>query len=150
MGNLEQQLATMLKQPIEALGFELVGIEYIRSRNPLLRIYIDHENGVNVDDCAAVSRQVSTLLDVEDPISSTYSLEISSPGLDRPLFTLDQYERFIGETVGINLRIAVSNRRKWEGTIKGVKGDMITLTVNGKDESFAFTNIQKANIVPKF
>lgn len=150
MANLVQQLTTILKQPIEAMGFELIGIEYIRSRNSVLRIYIDHANGVNVDDCMEVSGQVSALLDVEDPISSAYNLEISSPGLDRPLFTLEQYQRFISEKIVIQLRIAVANRRKWEGIIKAVNGEMIVLEIDNKDETFAFTNIQKANIVPKF
>lgn len=150
MANLVQQLTVILKQPIEAMGFELVGIEYIRSHNPLLRIYIDHANGVNIDDCADVSRQISALLDVEDPIASAYSLEISSPGLDRPLFTLEQYQPFIGERIAIQLRIAVANRRKWEGIIKAINGEMITLEVANKNETFAFTNIQKANVVPKF
>lgn len=133
-----------------ALGFELVGIEYIRSRNPVLRIYIDSESGITVDDCADVSRQVSSVLDVEDPITDAYTLEVSSPGMDRPLFTLEHYQRFMGEDITIALRIAVANRRNWKGTITAIDGDMITLLVDGKAETFAFGNIQKANIVPKF
>lgn len=148
--NLEQQLVNIIQGPVSALGFELVGIEYIRSRNPILRIYIDSENGITVDDCADVSRQVSAVLDVEDPITTTYSLEVSSPGMDRPLFTIEHYQRFIGEMITLSLRIAVANRRNWKGEIKAVDGEMITLIIDGKDEVFAFGNIQKANIVPKF
>lgn len=150
MDNLEQQLAKMIEKPINALGFELIGIEFVRSRNSVLRVYIDSENGINVEDCADVSRQISAILDVEDPISAAYTLEVSSPGLDRPLFTAEQYKRFIGENVMINLRAAVTNRRKWQGIIKQVDGEKITLAVDGKDEIFACNNIQKANIVPKF
>ncbi len=140
----------MISAPVEALGFELVGLEFIRARVSTLRIYIDSENGITVDDCADVSHQVSAVLDVEDPISVLYNLEISSPGLERPLFTAEHYQRFIGEEVSLVLRIAMQNRRKWLGIIKTVDGEMITVTVDGKDEVFALSNIQKANLVPHF
>ncbi|EYU16449.1 MULTISPECIES: ribosome maturation factor RimP [Photorhabdus] len=150
MSTLEQKLTAMISAPVEALGFELVGLEFIRARVSTLRIYIDSENGITVDDCADVSHQVSAVLDVEDPISVLYNLEISSPGLERPLFTVEHYQRFIGEEVSLVLRIAMQNRRKWLGIIKTVDGEMITVTVDGKDEVFALSNIQKANLVPHF
>ncbi|NHB92181.1 ribosome maturation factor RimP [Photorhabdus cinerea] len=150
LSTLEQKLTAMISAPVEALGFELVGLEFIRARVSTLRIYIDSENGITVDDCADVSHQVSAVLDVEDPISALYNLEISSPGLERPLFTAEHYQRFIGEEVSLVLRIAMQNRRKWLGIIKTVDGEMITVTVDGKDEVFALSNIQKANLVPHF
>jgi len=151
LASLEQRLEDIIRAPIMVLGFELVGVEYIRSRNPVLRIYIDSDNGITVDNCADVSRQVSAVLDVEDPITTAYSLEVSSPGMDRPLFTLEHYRRFLGEEITISLRIAIANRRNWKGVIKAVDdNEMITLTVDDKDEIFALSNIQKANIVPKF
>ncbi|MCC8372804.1 MULTISPECIES: ribosome maturation factor RimP [Photorhabdus] len=150
MSTLEQKLTAMISAPVEALGFELVGLEFIRARVSTLRIYIDSENGITVDDCADVSHQVSAVLDVEDPISVLYNLEISSPGLERPLFTAEHYQRFIGEEVSLVLRIAMQNRRKWLGIIKTVDGEIITVTVDGKDEVFALSNIQKANLVPHF
>ncbi|OWO80880.1 ribosome maturation factor RimP [Photorhabdus luminescens] len=150
LSTLEQKLTAMISAPVEALGFELVGLEFIRARVSTLRIYIDSENGITVDDCADVSHQVSAVLDVEDPISVLYNLEISSPGLERPLFTAEHYQRFIGEEVSLVLRIAMQNRRKWLGIIKTVNGEMITVTVDGKDEVFALSNIQKANLVPHF
>lgn len=150
MATLEQRLTEMIDAPVSALGFELVGIEYIRSRNSTLRIYIDSENGITVDDCADVSHQVSAVLDVEDPITEAYTLEVSSPGLERPLFTVKHYEQFVGEDVAVTLNMAVQNRRKWSGKIKSINGEMITIDVDGKDEMFAFSNIQKANLVPKF
>ncbi|WP_445495330.1 ribosome maturation factor RimP [Photorhabdus sp. SF281] len=150
MSTLEQKLTAMISAPVEALGFELVGLEFIRARVSTLRIYIDSENGITVDDCADVSHQVSAVLDVEDPISVLYNLEISSPGLERPLFTAEHYQRFIGEEISLVLRIAMQNRRKWLGIIKTVDGEMITVTVDGKDEVFALSNIQKANLVPHF
>ncbi len=150
LSTLEQKLTELISAPVEALGYELVGIEFVRARTSTLRIYIDSENGINVDDCADVSHQVSAVMDVEDPITVAYHLEVSSPGLDRPLFTVEHYERFAGQDVSVVLRIAVQNRRKWQGTIKSVEGEMVTLSVDGKDEVFALSNIQKANIIPRF
>ncbi|PHM66868.1 hypothetical protein Xsto_00892 [Xenorhabdus stockiae] len=140
----------MISAPVEALGYELVGLEFIRARVSTLRVYIDSEEGITVDDCADVSHQVSAVLDVEDPIPGLYNLEISSPGLDRPLFKAEHYQRFMGEEISLMLRMAMQNRRKWQGIIKAVDGEMITVTVDGKDEVFALSNIQKANLVPHF
>ena len=120
--------------------------DYCAGRSTGLR----SEDGINVDDCADVSHQVSAVLDVEDPITVAYNLEVSSPGLDRPMFTAEHYVRFTGEEVALVLRMAVQNRRKWQGIIKAVDGEMITVTVEGKDEVFALSNIQKANLVPHF
>ncbi|AYH04585.1 ribosome maturation factor RimP [Pectobacterium parmentieri] len=150
LSTLEQKLTEMISAPVAALGYELVGIEFIRSRQSTLRIYIDSEDGITVDDCADVSHQVSAVLDVEDPITVAYNLEVSSPGLERPLFTAEHYLHFIGEEVTVVLRMAVQNRRKWLGVINAVDGEMITITVEGKDEVFALSNIQKANLVPHF
>lgn len=144
MSTLEQKLTEMITAPVEAPGFELVGIEFIRGRTSTLRIYIDSEDGINVDDCADVSHR-KCCADVEDPITVAYNTEVSSPGLDRPLFTAEHYARFVGEEVTLVLRMAVQNRRKWQGVIKAVDGEMITVTVEGKDEVFALSNIQKAN-----
>ncbi|KYP97685.1 ribosome maturation protein RimP [Sodalis-like endosymbiont of Proechinophthirus fluctus] len=150
MSTLEQKLTEMIKAPVEALGFELVVIKFIRGRKSTLRIYIDSDEGITIDDCADVSHQISAVLDVEDLISVDYSLEVSSPGLDRPLFTAAHYRQFTGSYVSVALHIAVKNRRKWQGIIKAVDGDIITVMVEGKDEVFALNNIQKANLVPRF
>ncbi|WP_143187377.1 ribosome maturation factor RimP [Xenorhabdus eapokensis] len=150
MSTLEQKLTEIISAPVEALGFELVGLEFIRARVSTLRVYIDSEEGITVDNCADVSHQVSAVLDVEDPIPGLYNLEISSPGLERPLFKAEHYQRFIGEEASLVLRMAMQNRRKWQGIIKAVDGEMITVTVDGKDEVFALSNIQKANLVPHF
>jgi ribosome maturation factor RimP len=150
LSTLEQKLTEMITAPVEALGYELVGIEFVRGRTSTLRIYIDSPNGITVDDCADVSHQVSAVMDVEDPITVAYNLEVSSPGLDRPMFTAAHYTRFLGEEVTLVLRMAVQNRRKWQGIIKQVDGEMVTVTVDGNDEVFALSNIQKANLVPHF
>ncbi len=151
MATLEQTLKDMLSPSVEDLGCELWGIECQRAGRFLtVRLYIDKEGGVTVDDCADVSRQVSSILDVEDPIADKYNLEVSSPGLDRPLFTLDQYARFIGQEILVHLRIAVSDRRKWQGILEGIDNDTIRLTVEGNTQQFVFGNIQKANVIAKF
>jgi Uncharacterized protein conserved in bacteria len=148
---LEQRLTELLDAPVVALGYELWGIEFIRAgKHSTLRVYIDHANGVSVDDCAEVSHQVSALLDVEDPITTEYYLEVSSPGMDRPLLKPAHYARYINHVVAVTLRMAVNNRRKYKGTIKQVDGEMITITVDGRDEILAFANIQQANLIPNF
>jgi len=141
----------MFTPSVEDLGYELVGIEYIRAgSHSTLRVYIDQEAGILVDDCATVSRQISALMDVEDPITNEYTLEVSSPGLERPLFNAAHYATFAGEEVKIQLRMPIQNRRRWKGIIDSVEGEIICVNVDGTLERFALSNIQKANIVPKF
>ena len=151
MTGLEKQLHAMLESPVVALGYELVGLEFVRAgQHSTLRIFIDHEDGITVESCAEVSRQVSAVMDVEDPITVAYNLEVSSPGLDRPLFTAEHYQRFIGREVIIVLKMAMQNRRKWKGVILSVQGETITIKVDGNEEAFALSNIAKANLVPSF
>ncbi|MEL0660928.1 ribosome maturation factor RimP [Psychromonas arctica] len=151
MASLEERLTEMLAPSVEDLGYELVGVEYVRAgKHSTLRVYIDQEEGILVDDCAAVSRQVSAIMDVEDPITNEYTLEVSSPGMERPLFNAAQYAAFLGEEVKIQLRMPIQNRRRWKGVISSVDGEIISVSVEGKEERFALSNIQKANIVPKF
>ena len=151
MATLEQNLQEMLQGSVEDLGCELWGIECQRAgRFMTVRLFIDKEGGVTVDDCADVSRQVSAILDVEDPIADKYNLEVSSPGLDRPLFTLSQFERYIGQDIAVHLRIPVMERRKWQGKLERIENDMVILIVDGQEQVLVFGNIQKANVVAKF
>lgn len=151
MATLEQNLQEMLQDAVKDLGCELWGIECQRlGRFMTVRLFIDKEGGVTVDDCADVSRQVSAILDVEDPIADKYNLEVSSPGLDRPLFTLPQFERYIGQDIAVHLRIPVMERRKWQGKLERIEKDMITLIVDDQEQILVFGNIQKANVVAKF
>lgn len=153
MATLEQRLTDLLEAPVIALGFELWGIEFIRAgKHSTLRVYIDidGEQGVTVENCAEVSHQVGAIMVVEDPITEEYYLEVSSPGLNRPLFKVAHFEKYVGQEAAVTLRMATNNRRKLKGVIKAVQGDMITLTLDDKDDVLAFTNIQKANIVPNF
>lgn len=151
LATLEQKLQDLLQDSVMDLGCELWGIECQRSGRYLtVRLYIDKEGGVTVDDCADVSRQVSAVLDVEDPIADKYNLEVSSPGLDRALFTLPQYERYIGQEIVVHLRIPVLDRRKWQGKLEKIENDMLTLIVDGQEQVLVFGNIQKSNLIPKF
>ncbi len=141
----------MLTAPVEALGFELVGLEFVRAgKHSTLRVYIDHEDGISVDHCAEVSHQISAVMDVEDPIANEYNLEVSSPGLDRPLFKESHYQSLVGETISLRLRVPMDNRRNFKGTLKAVEAGIVTLNVDGQDYDLALSNIEKANLVPNF
>lgn len=141
-------IADMLEPTIEALGLELWGVEHIvRGRSSLLRIYIDSEPGVTIDDCERASRQISAVLDVEDPLPGEYTLEVSSPGLDRPLFHLGQYEGFIGEVVNLRLRTPLNGRRKFKGRLESAGDDQVSLTVDNELVEIPFQQIEKANVV---
>lgn len=151
MATLEQNIVDAVQSAVDAYGCELWGVEVQRAGRFLtVRLYIDKDGGVSVDDCADVSRQVSAIMDVEDFIADKYNLEVSSPGLDRPLFTLDQYSRYVGQEIVVHLRVSVANRRKWRGTLESVEGDMLTLNADGEVQTFAFGNIQKGHIVYHF
>lgn len=151
----DDELIQLITPVIADLGLECLGIEYAPSRgNSLLRIYIDvpagtsPERAVTLDDCEAVSRELSALLDVNDPIQGRYTLEVSSPGIDRPLFTPAQFERFLGETAKISLNLPLDGRRRLQGPILAVEGDTITLEQDGAPMAVAHENIQKARLVP--
>lgn len=143
------ELRKLIEPAVTALGYELVGVELSTG---LLRVYIDHEQGISVDDCQAVSYQVSGLLDVEDPISGQYSLEISSPGLDRPLFRAADYERFAGHRVALKLVQPIEGRRQYRGVLLGVdETDTTKVIVNadGQEYSFALDQIDRARLIPE-
>lgn len=151
MSTIDNRLTEMLEPAVEAAGFELVGIEYIRAgKHSILRIFIDHENGIDVDACAEVSHQVSAVLDVEDPITTEYNLEVSSPGMDRPLFKAKHYSEHTGEMVTLQTVMPTDGRRNFKGEIVGVDGEMVTVKVDGQDYTIALANVKKANIVPQF
>ena len=140
----------MLEPVVTALGCELWGIEFTSGRGSTLRIFIEKDGGVQLEDCERVSRQVSSVLDVEDPISSEYILEVSSPGMDRPLYTLDQFSRFAGETVTARLKVPYEGRRKYKGLLVGVENEDVVLRCEGHEYLFPVESIDKANVVPRF
>ena len=141
-------VADIIQPTIEALGLELWGLEYLQQgKHSILRVFIDCKSTVNLKDCETVSRQISTVLDVEDPISGEYTLEVSSPGLERPLFKIDQFAQFVGDKVKIVMKSQVEGRRKFTGLIECVSADEIRLSVDGKTFKLDFAEIDKANIV---
>jgi ribosome maturation factor RimP len=150
VSNRTTDIATMLAPSVEALQLELLGVELAASgTNALLRLYIDAPGRtVAIEDCEAVSREVSAVLDINDPIASHYTLEVSSPGIDRPLFTVAHFAKHTGETVKVNLQIPVNARRRMQGVIVGVDGDNITLRTETAEVSLQHANIEKARLVP--
>ena len=145
------ELNALLQPLVEELGYEFVGLEY--SSNPkqaVLRIYIDHEGGVDLDDCSKVSHELAGLLDVEDPISGHYNLEISSPGLDRLLFTREQFARFTGQQAQVSLYAPEAGRRNFKGRILGVAADNLKMEQDGVEIALNFNNIAKARLVPDY
>jgi len=150
MTNREVKLSALFEPVIRAMGYELWGLEYLgQGRHTLLRVYLDRESGIDVEDCALVSRQLSAMLDVEDPISGEYTLEVSSPGLDRPLFTLAQFERYVGHQAKIRLRQSFDNRRNFAGLLLAVENEEVKLIIGDEEYSLPFELIEKANIVPQ-
>ncbi len=151
MAKFEQKLTDMLRSAVEGTGKSLLGLEFISAgNNSVLRLFIEHENGIDVDDCAEVSRQVSAVLDVEDPISSEYSLEVSSPGLDKPLFVMEHFQAVIGETINVRISIPLNGRRKFKGTLIAIENDNLIIEVDGLDYELAVSNVDKANLVARF
>lgn len=145
------ELHGLIEPVVTGMGFVLWGIEFVRSgKFSTLRIYIDHEDGINVDHCADVSRQVSAVMDVEDPISTEYNLEVSSPGMDRPLFTLEQFAAYVGEWAEVKLRYAFEGRRNFKGVITGIEEGDVVLTADGQDFLLPIESIDKARVIPNF
>lgn len=151
MATKQDTLLALIVPVVEALECEFWGMEYLsQGRHTTLRIYIEREAGVMLEDCEKVSRQISAVLDVEDPISGEYTLEVSSPGVDRPLYTPDHYQRFTGEKVELRLRVPYQGRRKFSGNIVGVEADEVVIRVGDEEFLFPIDSIEKANIVPQF
>ncbi len=151
MTKQEQRLTELLAPTVEAAGFELLGVEFVSAgRHSTLRLYIDNPEGVNVDDCALVSREVGAILDVEDPIPNEYNLEVSSPGLDRPLFTPAHFAKVVGQKIEVKLAIPQDGRRRFKGALIAIEDDMLVIEVDGKPYRLLMDNVDKANVVPVF
>jgi len=148
---LEDKIEAMIRPSIEALGFDLWGIEYLPAgKHSILRIYIDKSEGVTVEDCAEASYQVGAVLEVEDPISNAYHLEVSSPGLDRQLFKFEQYQAYQNEILQIRTHESILGRRKFKGKVKSLSVDSVALEVDGEIYEIPFEAIEKAKVVPQF
>ncbi|MGB2115668.1 MAG: ribosome maturation factor RimP [Porticoccaceae bacterium] len=152
MSSGNQVLKQLIKPVVEALDCELWGIEMqMGGKSKLLRIFIDRdEDGIGIDDCERVSRQTSAILDVEDVIAGEYILEVSSPGMDRPLYELDHYARYLGEQISLRLRFPYEGRRNFKGQLRSIEGDEIVVVVADNEFLFPVEGIEKANLVPQF
>ncbi len=153
MAKVADKIEALINPVIVDMGYELVGIEYVASgKHSILRIYIDSDNGIGVDDCEAVSRQISAILDVEDPITGQYNLEVSSPGIERPLFHVGHYQRFLGHDIKLRLVRPIDGQRKFNGAIGSVSetNNSIELVTELGPVMLDIELIEKANLVADF
>jgi ribosome maturation factor RimP len=147
----EQDIEALVSPVIEALGCELWGVEFMSmGRHSKLRIYIERPEGVTIDDCERVSREVSDLLDVEDVMPQSYTLEVSSPGMDRILFRPDHYARNVGETVDVRLHFPFEGSKRVVGVLAGIEDDQVVVQVGEDEYVLPLENIQRARLVPRF
>ena len=141
----------MLSPTVESLGCSIWGVEFLtQGKHTKLRLYIDRDGGVTVDDCASVSRHVSDILDVEELISGGYTLEVSSPGMDRILFKESQFADSVGEQVDVRLNFPFEGRRKFIGMLAGVQDSMAVVQIDEDEYLLPLENIQRARVVPVF
>lgn len=151
MNRKELQVEELLAPTVESLGCTIWGVEFLnQGKHTKLRLYIDREEGIDVDHCAAVSRHVSDILDVEEVISSAYTLEVSSPGMDRLLFKEEQFADSAGEQVDIRLNFPFEGRKKFVGVLNGVQDSMAVVQIEDEEFLLPLENIQKARVVPVF
>ena len=142
------KLRELIEPIVSGLGYQPVGIELLpQGGHELLRIFIDRDQGVTLSDCEQVSHQVSGMLDVEDPIQGEYTLEVSSPGVDRPLFSLADFARFAGQRAKLRLIAPHAGRARYTALLCGVEGDEVLLDVDGEALRFAFDEIDQARLV---
>jgi len=145
----QDELAKLLEPTVEGLGYELSDLEAkVGSQNGLLRLFIDKEDGINLEDCEKVSAAVSALLDVEDPLPGQYNLEVSSPGSDRTLTKLAHFERFTGETVKVQMRFPIEGRRRFRGKLLSADEENIVVEVDGESHTLRMATIDIARLAP--
>jgi len=151
MTKKEQELEMLLTPTVSAMGLRVWGIEYLgQGKRSTLRLYIDSDAGVTIEDCERVSKQVSELLDVEDVLPTSYTLEVSSPGLDRLLFKPEQFAESIGETVDVRLNYPFEGRRRVVGALTGLENDEVLVQAEDSQYLIPLSNVQRARIVPRF
>jgi len=152
MNQAPAKILELIRPAVTGLGYEFVGAEFTgQGKAATLLVYIDSEKGIMVDDCSKVSHQISGIMDVEDPITGQYRLEVSSPGLERPLFELTHFERFKGSTVKLELRQStLEGQRRFTGEILEVKGETVHLHVDDEEIEIPFSLIKKARLVVNY
>ena len=145
---MQEQLNNLVNSVVTGLGFQVWGYEYRpHSESALLRIFIENEGGVSIDHCTQVSRQIGAALDVDDIIPVAYILEVSSPGIDRVLFTPEQYKNYIGEAVKVRTRSPIEGRRNFKGTIESVGENEVNVTVDNDTFVIPFNVVDRARLV---
>jgi len=143
-----KRLDKVVSSAVEALGYQLWGCELSsHGSRTILRVYIDKEKGISLDDCQKVSHQVSAVLDVEEPIKGSYTLEVSSPGLDRPIFTLEQCKQFVGKQIKVKLRVPVKGRRNFSGKLESIEGEDLILLIDDEKFVISFLKLERANLI---
>ncbi len=148
MQRASPQVVSVVEPVVSGLGYELVGAEFGQAENgQTLRVYIDKDDGILMEDCAAVSRQLNAVLDVEDTIKSAYLLEVSSPGVDRPLFTEAQFAAQVGEQVRVRMADGVNGRRNFKGRLVGVENANAVVEVDGIDYDLPVTDVEQAHLI---
>lgn len=150
MRKVDLVLHEKLEKLADSMGYELVGCECIpMGGRQVFRIYIDSEKGVSVDDCSKLSRQVSAMMDVDEPFQSRYVLEVSSPGIDRPLFELKHYQKYVGCKIKLRLYAAINQRRQFKGILQRVDGENIHVLVDDSEKEVVlpFSAIEKGNLI---
>jgi ribosome maturation factor RimP len=136
---------------VNGMGYELVEIEYLPNpKHGVVRLFIDKDSGIQVEDCTAVSKQISAVIDVEDPIPGHFNLEVSSPGMDRPLRRADDFKNYRGEVVKIKTSMAFEGQRNFKGRLKGLEDDLVVVECDDKEVRLPITAIDKARLVPDF
>lgn len=151
MQRASETVTALLEPTVTSMGYQFIGAEFGQGENgQTLRVYIDHADGITVDDCGLVSRQVSSLLDVEDVIPGAYLLEVSSPGVDRPLFTPEQFAEQVGVMVKVRLSRMVSGQRRFTGQLTAATDEKITLEFDGQESTLFISDVESAHVVPNF
>ncbi len=147
---LRDTLAELVRPVVEGLGYELWDLEYLAGRgHGLLRVYIDAATGITLEDCERVSRAVSEVLDAADPVPGHYTLEVSSPGLERTLRTAGQFARFVGQSVYVELREPLDGRRRYKGWLRAAGADTVEIEVDGRRQVLPIAGIRKAHLAPE-
>ena len=148
---LQERVQALLEPLVESLGYELVCLELLGSgSNALLRLYIDGPQGIGLEDCERVSREVSATMDVANPISGSYRLEVSSPGLDRPLAKPEHFQRYAGRQAKVQMRMPIEGRRRFAGRLLGLEQDEIVIEVDGSSFRLPLEQVEKARLVPEY
>tara|TARA_B100000809_G_scaffold242385_1_gene266436 strand:- start:93 stop:542 length:450 start_codon:yes stop_codon:yes gene_type:complete len=143
-------LISLLEPVVIALGYELVDLDAHTGGRGTIRVYIDREQGIMLSDCEFLSHQLSAFLDVEGPFSGNYILEVSSPGIDRKLRTLEHFQQFKGQEIRVELSRARNGHKRLKGALIGVKGEQILLELDGDLISLHLSDIHAARLVPQF